>query len=234
MAACALVLALAAPMIAAPNVMAAQRPVLSRNVRQYVTVDTSVVALTHVRVIDGTGAQPRVDQTLILRDGKIAEVGNSAAIKPPANAQVLDLTGKSVIPGLVMMHEHLFYPTGPGVYGNVAESFTRLYLAGGVTSMRTGGNVNGYGEINIARAIRNGDKPGPWIDASAPYLQGPGLGIGQMYELKDANDARRMVDFWADAGATSFKAYMNITRAELAAAVDEVHKRGFKITGHLC
>ena len=234
MAACALVLALAAPMIAAPNVMAAQRPVLSRNVRQYVTVDTSVVALTHVRVIDGTGAQPRVDQTLILRDGKIAELGNSAAIKPPANAQVLDLTGKSVIPGLVMMHEHLFYPTGPGVYGNVAESFTRLYLAGGVTSMRTGGNVNGYGEINIARAIRNGDKPGPWIDASAPYLQGSGLGIGQMYELKDANDARRMVDFWADAGATSFKAYMNITRAELAAAVDEVHKRGFKITGHLC
>ncbi len=234
MAARALVLALAAPMITAPNVMAAQRPVLSRNVRQYVTVDTSVVALTHVRVIDGTGAQPRVDQTLILRDGKIAEMGNSAAIKPPANAQVMDLTGKSVIPGLVMMHEHLFYPTGPGVYGNVAESFTRLYLAGGVTSMRTGGNMNGYGEINIARAIRNGDKPGPWIDASAPYLQGPGLGIGQMHELKDASDARRMVDFWADAGATSFKAYMNITRAELAAAVDEVHKRGFKITGHLC
>src|SRR6185437_16155566 len=113
MATCALVLALAAPIIAAPNVMAAQRPVLSRNVRQYVTVDTAVVALTHVRVIDGTGAQPRVDQTLILRDGKIAAMGNSAAIKPPANAQVLDLTGKSVIPGLVMMHEHLFYPTGP-------------------------------------------------------------------------------------------------------------------------
>ncbi len=230
----ALVLALTARLVAAPDVTAAQRPALSRNVRQYVAIDTSVVALTHVRVIDGTGAQPRDDQTLILRDGKIAEVGNSATITPPANAQILDLTGKSVIPGLVMMHEHLFYPTGPGVYGNVAESFTRLYLAGGVTSMRTGGNVNGYGEINIARAIKNGDKPGPWIDASAPYLQGPGLGIGQMYELKDANDARRMVNFWADAGATSFKAYMNITRAELAAAVQEVHKRGFKITGHLC
>ena len=152
----------------------------------------------------------------------------------PDGAQVLDLTGKSVIPGLVMMHEHLYYPTGPGVYGNLSESFTRLYLAGGVTSMRTGGNVNGYGEINIAQAIKRGDKPGPWIDASAPYLQGPGLGIGQMYELKDAEDARRMVNFWADAGATSFKAYMNITRAELAAAVQAAHKRGFKITGHLC
>jgi len=230
----ALARALAVTLVAAPPILSAQRPTLSRNVRQYVSVDTSVVALTHVRVIDGTGAQPRDNQTLILRDGKIAEMGNSASIKPPADAQILDLTGKSVIPGLVMMHEHLYYPTGPGVYGNLSESFTRLYLAGGVTSMRTAGNVNGYGEINIASAIKRGDKPGPWIDASAPYLQGPGLGIGQMYELKDAADARRMVNFWADAGATSFKAYMNITRAELAAAVQEVHKRGLKITGHLC
>ena len=217
-----------------PGGLAAQRPVLSGNVRQYVTIDTSVVALTHVRVIDGTGAAPRDDQTMILRDGKIAAMGDASSVPSPAGAQVLDLGGKTVIPGLVMMHEHLYYPTGPGVYGNLSESFTRLYLAGGVTSMRTAGNVSGYGEINIARAIERGDKPGPWIDATAPYLQGPGLGIGQMYELKDANDARRMVNFWADAGATSFKAYMNITGAELAAAVQEAHKRGLKITGHLC
>jgi hypothetical protein len=103
-----------------------------------------------------------------------------------------------------------------------------------VTSMRTGGNTNGYGEISIKRAIDNGVKPGPWIDATAPYLQGPGLTIGQMYELKDAADARRMVNFWADAGATSFKAYMHITRAELGAAIEEAHKRGLKVTGHLC
>lgn len=224
---------LAAPFIAAVPVLA-QRPVLSPNVHQYVVVDTSTVALTHVRVIDGTGAPARENQTLIVRDGNIAAIGDVAAVPVPPGAQVLDLTGKSVIPGLVMMHEHLYYPTGPGVYGNLSESFTRLYLAGGVTSMRTAGNTNGYGEINIARAIRQGEKPGPWIDASAPYLQGPGLALGQMYELKDAADARRMVDFWADAGATSFKAYMHITRAELGAAVQEAHKRGLKITGHLC
>jgi enamidase len=227
------IVATAATSVAAPT-LGAQRPTLSRNVRQYVAIDTTVVALTHVRVIDGTGAPPREDQTLIIRDGNIAALGASARTPVPAGAQVLDLTGKSVIPGLVMMHEHLFYPTGPGVYGNTSESFTRLYLAGGVTSMRTGGNVNGYGELNIAKAIKSGEKPGPWIDASGPYLQGPGLGIGQMHELKDAADARRMVDFWADAGATSFKAYMNISRAELRAAVQEAHKLGYKITGHLC
>jgi enamidase len=100
--------------------------------------------------------------------------------------------------------------------------------------MRTGGNTNGYGELAIKTAIERGLKPGPWIDATAPYLQGPGLAIGQMYALKDAADARRMVNFWADAGATSFKAYMHITRAELGAAIEEAHKRGIKVTGHLC
>ena len=212
----------------------AQRPTLSKNVRQYVTVDTPLVALTHVRVIDGTGAPARADQTLILRDGKIAAMGSSASLQAPAGAETIDLTGKSVIPGLVMVHEHLFYPTGPGVYGNTAESFTRLYLAGGVTSMRTGGNMNGFGDIGIAGAIARGEKPGPWIDATAPYLDGAGTGLAQIHILRSPDDARRMVDFWADEVATSFKAYMYISRAELAAAAQEAHKRGMKITGHLC
>jgi enamidase len=212
----------------------AQRPRLSANVRQYVTVDTPVVALTHARVIDGTGAAARPNQTILIRDGSIAAVGDDGKVAVPAGAQVMDLAGKSVIPGLVMVHEHLFYPTGPGVYGNLSESFTRLYLAGGVTSMRTGGNVNGYGEIAMKYAVERGDKPGPWIDATAPYLEGAGAVIAQLHELKDATEAKRHVDFWADAGATSFKAYMHITRDELRAAIQQAHARGMKVTGHLC
>jgi len=210
------------------------RPTLTAAARQFVAIDTAVVALTHVRVIDGTGAPARADQTVIIRDGRIASLGDAASARVPAGAQVLDLTGKSVIPGLVMVHEHLYYPTGPGVYAYLAESFTRLYLAGGVTSMRTGGNMNGYGEINVKRSIDRGERAGPWIDATAPYLEGPGLPLPQVYELKNAADARRLVDFWNDAGATSLKAYMHITRAELKAAIDEGHTRGMKITGHLC
>jgi imidazolonepropionase-like amidohydrolase len=220
-------------LLASPE-LHAQRPTLSAAVRSFVTVDSPVVALTHVRVIDGTGAPARDDQTLIISNGRIAQLGAARSVAAPAGAQVLDLTGKTVIPGLVMVHEHLFYPTGPGVYANLEESFTRLYLAGGVTSMRTGGNMNGYGEIGIKRAIDAGKKPGPWIDATAPYLEGPGLGLDQVHELTGADDARRMVNFWADAGATSFKAYMHITRAELRAAIEEAHKRGMKLTGHLC
>jgi imidazolonepropionase-like amidohydrolase len=224
---------LLAPALQAQGNAIASRPTLSGAVRQYVRIDTAVVALTHVRVIDGTGSAARPNQTIIIRDGVIAALGETGFVTVPPGAQVLDLTGKSVIPGLVMVHEHLFYPTGPGVYGNTTESFTRLYLAGGVTSMRTGGNTNGYGELAIKTAIDRGQKPGPWIDATAPYLEGPGA-VGQMHELKDAADAKRMVEFWADAGATSFKAYMHITRDELAAAIQAAHARGLKVTGHLC
>ncbi|GAC1409269.1 MAG: hypothetical protein NVSMB53_01190 [Gemmatimonadaceae bacterium] len=229
-----LISAVASLTLVASSELDAQRPTLSTAVHAFVAVDSPVVALTHARVIDGTGAPARDDQTLIIRDGRIAALGPSRSLAVPGGAQVIDLTGKTVIPGLVMVHEHLFYPTGPGIYANLAESFTRLYLAGGVTSMRTGGNLNGFGDIGIKHEIDAGKKPGPWLDATGPYLEGPGLGLDQVHELTGPDDARRMVNFWADAGATSFKAYMHITRAELGAAIEEAHKRGLKVTGHLC
>src|SRR5206468_4262671 len=198
----------------------------------FITVDAPVVALTHARVIDGTGAPPRENQTILIRNGVIAEVGESARVIP-GEPTAIDLAGKTVLPGFVMVHEHLYYPTGAAIYGQLGESFTRLYLAGGVTSMRTGGNTNGVMDLNLKRQIDGGLRPGPWIDATAPYLNGPSTTL-QMHSLKDGEDARRQVAYWADMGATSFKAYMQITRAELGAAIAEVHKRRLKITGHLC
>ena len=209
------------------------QPALSAAVRAYVSVAAPVVALTHVRVIDGTGAAPRDDQTLIVRDGNIAAIGNTSTTPVPEGAQAIDLTGKSVIPGLVMVHEHLYYPNGPGVYGQLGESFSRLYLSGGVTTMRTGGNVNGFMDLNMMRLVESGQKPGPAIDATAPYLNGPNTFI-QMRVLKGPEDARRQVQYWTDEGATSLKTYMQITRGELAAAINEAHRRGIKVTGHLC
>jgi enamidase len=146
---------------------------------------------------------------------------------------VLDLTGKTVIPGLIMVHEHLYYPTGAQVYAQLGASFSRLYLAGGVTTMRTGGNVNGIMDIKMKGEIEAGRQAGPAIDATAPYLNGPNSFL-QMHGLADPGDARRQVDYWVKMGATSFKAYMTITRAQLGAAIEEAHKRKVKVTGHLC
>ena len=199
----------------------------------FISVQAPVVALTHVRIVDGTGALPRDDQTIVIRDGNIAEAGAAASTTVPPGATTIDATGKTVIPGLVMMHEHLYYTTGPGVYGQLGASFSRLYLAGGVTTMRTAGNVNGIMDINLARRIAAGELPGPAVDATAPYVNGPNTFL-QMHAVTTADEARRHVAYWADQGATSLKAYMQISRAALKAAIDEGHRRGMKTTGHLC
>jgi imidazolonepropionase-like amidohydrolase len=220
-------------LLAAGLLAAAQPPQFSNLVRSFVKIDAPVVALTNVRVIDGTGAPVRNKQTIVIRGGNVAEMGETGRIPIPQEATTIDLAGKSVIPGLVMVHEHLYYPSGSGVYGQLGASFVRLYLAGGVTTMRTGGNVNGIMDLKLKQLIEQGAQPGPAIDATAPYLNGPN-GFVQMRDMKDAAEARRHVGYWADMGATSFKAYMQITREQLRASVEEAHGRGLKITGHLC
>ena len=218
-------------LVSAGGLAIAQRPQFGGAIQQFVKVNAPVVAITHVRVIDGTGAPAQDDQTVILRDGNIAAVGTGIAV--PADATVIDGTGKSLIPGLVMLHEHTYYPTGPNVYGQLGQSFTRLYLAGGVTTMRTGGNVNGVMDITLARRAAAFEIAAPSIDATAPYLNGTNTFL-QMHSLKDGDDARKQVAYWSDMGATSFKGYMQITRAQLGAAIEEAHKRGLKVTAHLC
>ena len=210
------------------SVLRAQ-PTLSPAVRQYVVADSPVVTIRNVRVIDGTGAAPRENQTVVIRDGRIAAIG---ATTGAYQGHVIDGTGKSLIPGLVMLHEHLFYPIGQGMYGE-QPSFPRLYLAAGITTARTGGSMDPYADINIKRAIDDGRIPGPSLDVTAPYINGPNP-FTQMHLVRTPDEARRHVSYWADAGATSFKAYMQISRETLRAAVDEAHKRGMKITGHLC
>ncbi len=225
--------------VAAGTVSAAAqaRPQLSPAVRQFVKVDQPVTALVHVRVIDGTGAAPRSDQTLIMSDGRISAIGNGGSTRIPAEATVLDLSGYTVMPGLVGMHDHLYYPSPEGavaLYPEHGTSFPRLYLAGGVTTIRTTGSVEPYTDLEIKRSIDEGKMAGPKMHVTGPYLEGAGSFTPQMHQLKDADDARRTVEYWLSVGVTSFKAYMNITADELSAAVKAAHAGGAKVTGHLC
>ncbi|MDT7688510.1 MAG: hypothetical protein QOE46_1269 [Acidobacteriota bacterium] len=222
-------------LVAGSSAFTQNRATLSQEAREFVSVDADTVALTHVRVIDGTGASAVADQTIIISAGKIQWVGPASAARIPEGAKVLDLTGRSVIPGLVLMHEHMFYPTGRlALFNEMGWSFPRLYLACGVTSLRTAGSVEPYTDLNIKKMIDSGRIPGPRVHVTGPYLDGKGSFATQFHVLTGPEDARRMVNQWADEGVTSFKAYMYITRAELGAAIEEAHKRGIKVTGHLC
>ena len=207
---------------------------LSPQVRGFVKVDAPAVALTHVRVIDGTGAAAREDQTVVISKGKIESVSNAASANVPKDAKVLDLHGYSVIPGLVGMHDHMFYPMGNGIFGEMAFSFPRLYLAGGVTTIRTTGSIEPYTDLELKKQIDKGETPGPKIQVTGPYLEGAGSWALQMHQLAGPDDATKTVNFWLDQGVDNFKAYMFITPAELSAAVNAAHQRGAKVTGHLC
>lgn len=212
----------------------AQRPdSLAAQVREYVTVDTSLLALTHVLVVDGTGGAPKSDQTIVIRAGRIATVGPAASVQIPAGARVMDMSGSTVIPGLIGMHDHLFYTAAGGRAVQMSYTGPRLYLGSGVTTIRTTGSRAPYAEINLKDAIDHGLAPGPRIHLTAPYITGE-HGGGAMAIVNSPEAARRFVAYWAAEGATWIKAYTDIRRAELGAAIQEAHRRGIKVTGHLC
>ena len=204
--------------------------------KPFIAVDAPVIALEHVRVLDGTGAPEREDETIVIDHGRIAAVGLASEIRVPQSAHRMDLPNHTVIPGLVGMHEHLFYPSGGGVplYIEHGMSFPRLYLASGVTTARTAGTLEAYTDLNLKKMIDEGRMPGPKMLITVGYLEGHGSFAPQMAELDTPDDARRFVEYWASQGAHSFKAYMHITRGELEAALTAADARGLKITGHLC
>ncbi|HKV95010.1 MAG TPA: amidohydrolase family protein [Candidatus Angelobacter sp.] len=202
--------------------------------KDFIRVQSPVIALEHVRVIDGTGAPAQADQTIVISGGKITAIGKAGAVPVPADANRMDFTGYSALPGLVGMHDHLFYPAGGGLYHDMPFSFPRLYLALGVTTIRTTGSIEPYTDLEIKRAIDEGKIPGPKMNATGPYLEGEGIPLLQLHQLTGPDDAVRTVEYWIAEGARSFKAYNFITRAELKAAIDTAHKHGIKVTGHLC
>jgi len=220
---------------------------VSAEVSQFVRVDAlhGKVRLLHVRVIDGTGAAPSEDQTVEFRNGKIMKIAPTAGDEQADGKVALDLSGHTLIPGIVGMHDHLFYVARPDddadhhtAYPTLLPQMTytapRLYLANGVTTIRTTGSLDPYTDLNLKKLIDSNQTPGPHMDVTGPYLQGSPNQFVQMHTLRGPEDARATVDFWAGQGATSFKAYTNLSRTELKAIIETAHAKGLKVTGHLC
>jgi len=216
-------------------------------VADFISVDTAVFVLDHVRVIDGTGTQAKEDQAMVIANGKIRFIGPDESAEIPPGAKRMDRSGYTVIPGLVGMHDHLYYTDSyalqvvdgkiaePGVFlAAIPYTASRLYLAAGVTTIRTTGSLEPYADLKVKSRIDANLMPGPSIDATAPYLEGAPTRFAQMHELTGSDDAKRMVDYWAAEGMTSYKAYTNITREELRVAIHQAHAHKLKLTGHLC
>ncbi|MBS1735844.1 MAG: amidohydrolase family protein [Bacteroidetes bacterium] len=207
--------------------------------KKFIDYNDPVTIFKNALLIDGTGNAARPHQTVIISNGKIDWVGDDAKANVPKGAKTIDLNGKTLMPGLVMTHEHIYISAFSRTPQNlnlrqVPVTFPRLYLACGATTIRTTGCIEPYSDIRIKKDIDAGIVPGPSIELTAPYMQGQNSQFEQMNELKSPEDAIKFVNYWADQGFTSFKGYMNIDQPTLRAAIEAAHKRHLKVTAHLC
>ena len=211
----------------------AQQRALTPGVQRFVSIDAPVVALTHARLVDGTGSPARVDQTIVIRGAKIAAVGPSATTAVPEGARVVDLNGHTVLPGQVGLHEHTYFG-GVKRVTQMRVSGPLLYLAYGVTTAMTAGSQLPYDELNMKGAVDAGVLPGPHFLIAGPYLDGGPPRNGMANRVTSPAEVRRVIDYWGAEGATWFKFLGAETREVLGAAIQEAHARGLKVTGHLC
>ncbi len=202
--------------------------------RSFVSVPDPVVALEHVSLIDGTGAPPVADQTVLIGNGRIHAIGPTDSIELPERARRLDLRGSTVLPGIVGVHNHIHYSAIGWRTLNLTISSPRLYLASGVTTIRVAGSYAPYQDLNLRRSIDSGREPGPRMHLSGPYLTGENPVLPSMAVVRTPAQARELVRHWAGLGADWFKVYTTLTREVMAAVIDEAHRHGGRVTGHLC
>ena len=206
-------------------------------VEQFIMTSQDTIVITHVNIIDGNGTQGRPNQTVLIIGGKFISIVNNGKAPFPASIKPIDGTGKTIIPGMVMMHEHMFYGESmPPIYIGQAMpvTFPKLYLAGGVTTLRTTGTTEPQTDLNVKKWIAEGKMTGPDMDVTTPYIERESLPIPELLFIKNEQEAEKETGYWISMGCTSVKAYMNITKADLDAVIAIAHKNKIKVTGHLC
>ncbi|HKS05366.1 MAG TPA: amidohydrolase family protein [Gemmatimonadaceae bacterium] len=201
--------------------------------RQFVSVNEPILALTNARVIDGTGAAMRSNQTIIIHDGRIEAVAPAASARIPAGAKIIDLAGHTVLPGQVGLHEHTYFG-GVARVTQMSTAAPLLYLAFGVTTAMTAGSQLPSQEAAMARALAAGEIPGPKFYYAGAYLNGPAAPGAFWLSARTPDEARRNITALAKDGATWVKFLGEQSREVLRASIEHAHSLGLKVTGHLC
>lgn len=206
---------------------------VTRGQEPYVSVSGATIVLAHVQLVDGTGGPPRQDQSIVIDNERILAVGPSRTTAVPLDARAIDLAGHTVIPGLVGLHEHTYFG-GVRRLTQMSESGPLLYLGYGVTTAMTAGSQLPYHELNLARAVRAGDLPGPRFLIAGPYLNADASRNPMSRNVATPAEMRRTIAYWADEGASWVKFMGSVTHELLEAGIAEARSRGLKTTGHLC
>ncbi|WP_440957432.1 amidohydrolase family protein [Oceanicaulis sp. LC35] len=198
-------------------------------VEPYLAFEEGPVLIEHVLVLDGTGAPAQPDMSVLLEDGRITRLAPSSELDVSGSVRRVDGEGRTLIPGIVGAHNHTHMPGAP----LLQRAASRLYLAGGVTTIRTVGAASPIADLAMAEAAETGSALSPRVATSAPYVSGPG-DAPVMVQPASEDEARAFVRRWAETGVGWIKLYRRVEPHIAAAVIDEAHAHGLRVAGHLC
>lgn len=206
-----------------------QNEELSDSLLPYVKYQKGIIVFTNVTIVGGTEELIKENHTVIIENSVFKAIGPRSEIEIPENATVINLKGKTIIPGIIGMHNHLHIPRFPFI-GDVAS---KLYLASGVTTIQTCGAASPERELALSNRIAMGQQIGPDIIPSAPFITGEG-GNPNMIIPRNEQHLRDTIQYWMKQGIKWFKVYRNTKPKDLKVIINEVHKNEGKVRGHLC
>ena len=200
---------------------------------KFVIYAQTEIVLQNARVVDVVKGIVLEGHSVMISNGKIIGIEKTGKLSVPKAAKVIDLTGKTILPGLVMLHEHMTYNNGAAVWQFHPVSFPKLFLAAGVTTLRTAGAENPMYDLNLKRQIDSGFLIGPGMFVTGPMFNDVSGGFLGDFIISNYEDGRKATAFWGEQGCTSFKVYSDISPEALRGVIDEAHARGLMVTGHL-
>ena len=180
---------------------------------------TSTIALVGATLIDGRGGPVVPDSVVVIRGDRIAAVGTRPSVKIPEGAEIVDVKGLTLLPGLIDSHFHI----------DGDDSLPALFLSHGVTSIRDPGQW-----IEAYDVARRASAPVPRLFLCGPHLDSPPLAYPtDSYIVRDADETRQAVNRFNDDGASAIKVYFRLPLALVKVAIDTAHARGIPVMGHL-
>ncbi len=202
---------------------------LPDSLREFVAFNESEIALINATVIDGKGEQTLYDQTILIENGEITFIGEKDENRIPKGFKIVDISNKTIIPGIVGIHNHLHIPR----FRFIGDVASKLYLASGVTTIQTCGSAAPDLEIELSKDIERLAAIGPDIITSGPYFTGVG-GNPNMIIPRNEEHIRDTMQYWIEQGVSWFKVYRHTDPNDLAIIIDEAHKNNCKVSGHFC
>jgi len=180
---------------------------------------TSTIAIVGATLIDGRGGPAIVDSVVVVRGEHIAAVGTRSSVKIPSGAEVVDVKGLTLLPGLIDAHFHI----------DGDDPLPALFLSHGITSLRDPGQW-----IEAYDVARKASAPVPRLFLCGPHLDSPPPAYpADSYIVRDPEETRQAVNRFTDDGASAIKVYFRLPLALIKVAIETAHARGIPVMGHL-